>query len=49
MTLFPYTTLFRSFAAALTGGTYRPLAEIRRAELGPDAGLVGAADLARGG
>jgi glucokinase len=38
-----------AFAAALTGRTYRPLAEIRRAELGPDAGLVGAADLARGG
>src|SRR6266536_3331821 len=38
-----------AFAAALTGGTYRPLAEIRLAELGPDAGLVGAADLARRG
>ena len=38
-----------AFATGLTGGAYRPLAEIRLAELGPDAGLVGAADLARRG
>jgi glucokinase len=37
----------RSFAAQLTGGSDRPLAEIRLAELGNEAGLVGAADLAR--
>ena len=36
-----------AFQASLTGRTYRPFAEIRLAELGPDAGLVGAADLAR--
>jgi glucokinase len=36
-----------AFAASLTGRGYRPLAELRIAELGPDAGLVGAADLAR--
>jgi glucokinase len=36
-----------AFAASLTGHGYRPLAEVRIAELGPDAGLVGAADLAR--
>ncbi len=35
------------FARKLTGTTHRPLAEIRSAELGNDAGLVGAADLAR--
>jgi glucokinase len=35
------------FARALSGRAYRPLAEIRVAELGPRAGLVGAADLAR--
>jgi glucokinase len=32
----------------LTGGHHRPTAKIRRAALGADAGLVGAADLARG-
>ena len=32
---------------ALTGGSYRPLAEIRLAQLGADAGVIGAADLAR--
>lgn len=37
-----------AFAEALTGAGYRPRAEIVAAELGPDAGLVGAADLARG-
>jgi glucokinase len=31
----------------LTGHTGRPLAEVRLAELGPEAGIVGAADLAR--
>ena len=36
-----------AFADALTGGSYRPHAEIRLAQLGPDAGVVGAADLAR--
>ncbi|GAA0358513.1 ROK family glucokinase [Microbispora corallina] len=35
------------FAARLTGRGHRPLAEIRVAELGPAAGVVGAADLAR--
>jgi glucokinase len=37
----------RAFAARLTGGTHRPLAQIRHAALGNEAGLVGAADLAR--
>jgi glucokinase len=36
-----------AYAAALTGRGHRPLAHIRLAELGPSAGLVGAADLAR--
>ncbi|MGB8960393.1 MAG: ROK family glucokinase [Pseudonocardiaceae bacterium] len=36
-----------AFAESLTGRGHRPLAELRIAELGPDAGLVGAADLAR--
>ena len=36
-----------AFADALTGGSYRPHAEIRLAMLGADAGLIGAADLAR--
>ncbi len=35
-----------AFADALTGGSYRPHAEIRLAQLGPDAGVIGAADLA---
>lgn len=35
------------FAERLTGRGHRPTAEIRVAELGPSAGLVGAADLAR--
>ncbi|WP_169978677.1 MULTISPECIES: ROK family glucokinase [unclassified Microbispora] len=35
------------FAARLTGRGHRPLAEIRVAEMGPSAGLVGAGDLAR--
>ncbi len=35
------------FAERLTGRGHRPLAGIRVAELGPSAGLVGAADLAR--
>jgi glucokinase len=38
-----------AFEKALTGGRYRPLAQITRAALGPDAGIVGAADLARRG
>ncbi len=37
----------RVFAERLTGTRYRPHAEIRLAELGNEAGLVGAADLAR--
>ncbi|MBV9448718.1 MAG: ROK family glucokinase [Streptosporangiaceae bacterium] len=36
-----------AFERALTGRGHRPFAEIRAAQLGPDAGLVGAADLAR--
>jgi glucokinase len=35
------------YAQRLTGGTHRPLAPIALAKLGNDAGLVGAADLAR--
>lgn len=35
------------FAHALTGRGFRPVAAIETAALGPDAGLVGAADLAR--
>ncbi len=37
----------RVFDAEMPGAAYRPHAEIRLAELGNDAGLVGAADLAR--
>ncbi len=37
----------RAFALRLTGGGFRPNAEIRLAELANDAGMVGAADLAR--
>ena len=37
----------RAFAEGLTGAAARPHAEIRPAALGNDAGLVGAADLAR--
>jgi glucokinase len=36
-----------AFARGLSGAAYRPLAEIRPALLGPDAGLIGAADLSR--
>ncbi|SDG84871.1 glucokinase [Sinosporangium album] len=36
-----------TYAALLTGRGHRPVAEVRLAELGPSAGLVGAADLAR--
>jgi glucokinase len=36
-----------SFAAHLTAHDHRPKAEIRLAQLGQDAGLIGAADLAR--
>jgi glucokinase len=36
-----------AFAASLTGRGHRPMAEVRIAELGAEAGLVGAADLAR--
>ncbi|GAA3216095.1 ROK family glucokinase [Actinocorallia longicatena] len=37
----------KTFSAQVTGHGYRTLADVRIAELGPDAGLVGAADLAR--
>ncbi len=37
----------RTFGAHLTGGSYRPHPELRPAALGNDAGMVGAADLAR--
>jgi glucokinase len=37
----------QAFSEGLTGRGFRPAAEIRLAELGPEAGLVGAADLAR--
>jgi glucokinase len=36
-----------AFERALTGRGYRPFAEIKVAQLGEDAGIVGAADLAR--
>ena len=36
-----------TFHASLTGRGYRPEAQVLLAELGPDAGLVGVADLAR--
>jgi glucokinase len=42
----PATTMFRR---SLTGRGYRPLARIVLAELGNEAGLIGAADLARDG
>jgi glucokinase len=35
------------YAQSLTGRGFRPVAAIERAALGPDAGLIGAADLAR--
>ena len=35
------------FARNLTGAGYRPVADVRVAELGADAGLIGAADIAR--
>jgi glucokinase len=38
-----------AYENSVTGRTYRQLADIRQAELGPDAGLIGAADLARQG
>ena len=36
-----------AFEKGLTGGGYRPQVYITQAALGPDAGIVGAADLAR--
>jgi glucokinase len=36
-----------AYENGLTGRAYRQFAEVRLAELGPDAGLIGAADLAR--
>lgn len=38
-----------AYASSLTGRAYRQLADLRLAEMGPDAGLIGAADLARMG
>jgi glucokinase len=38
-----------AYESSVTGRTYRRLADVRQAELGPDAGLIGAADLARQG
>jgi len=35
------------FRNTLTGRGFRPVAAIEQAALGPDAGLIGAADLAR--
>jgi glucokinase len=37
----------QAFGESLTGRGFRPSADVRLAELGPQAGLVGAADLAR--
>jgi glucokinase len=37
----------RSYRKHLTARGHRPIAEVRIAELGPEAGLIGAADLAR--
>jgi glucokinase len=37
-----------AFEKALPGGSHRHLAQIKPAQLGADAGIVGAADLARG-
>jgi glucokinase len=37
----------KSYKRWLVGGNWRPVAEVRAAELGNKAGLVGAADLAR--
>jgi len=36
-----------AFSAQLTGRGHRPVLEIRKAQLGNRAGLIGAADLAR--
>jgi glucokinase len=44
MLLGPTRTAYEN---SLTGRVYRQFAEVRLAELGPDAGLIGAADLAR--
>jgi glucokinase len=38
-----------AFELQLTAHGHRPIAEVRTAELGPDAGLIGVADLARRG
>ncbi len=37
----------QEYRHTLTGRGFRPVAEIRQVALGPDAGLIGAADLAR--
>jgi glucokinase len=39
----------QAYEHSLTGRSHRPFADVRLAELGPDAGLIGAADLARSG
>jgi glucokinase len=41
------TPAVEAFQASLTGGGYRPMLDIRVAQLGNMAGLIGAADLAR--
>lgn len=41
------STAVARYAASVTGAGHRPLAEIRSAELGGNAGMVGAAELAR--
>ena len=41
------TTMRAAFESHLTARGYRPVMEIRPAQLGNDAGIVGAADLAR--
>jgi glucokinase len=38
-----------AYEHGLTGRTHREFADVRLAELGADAGLIGAADLARNG
>jgi glucokinase len=42
-----FSAASESFAKNLTARDYRPLAEIKLAKMGNDAGLIGAADLAR--
>ena len=42
------TLVVAAFEKGLPGGSHRHLAQIKLAQLGVDAGIVGAADLARG-